>query len=75
LALYRVDWSDPTLYYRAFTGELGEIRYGDQGFEADVSGLSARLEPHHRAGVSRANATPSWAMRAAGSIWTLRGAG
>ena len=43
LALYRVDWSDPTLNYRAFTGELGEIRYGDQGFEAEVSGLSARL--------------------------------
>lgn len=43
LALYRVDWSDPTLTYRAFTGELGEIRYGDQGFEAEVSGLSARL--------------------------------
>lgn len=43
LALYRVDWSDPALFWRAFTGELGEIRYGDQGFEADVSGLSARL--------------------------------
>ena len=43
LTLYRVDWSDPTLHYRAFTGELGEIRYGDQGFEAEVSGLSARL--------------------------------
>lgn len=43
LALYRVDWSDPTQTYRAFTGELGEIRYGDQGFEAEVSGPSARL--------------------------------
>lgn len=43
LALYRVDWTEPALSYRAFTGELGEIRHGDQGFEADVSGLSARL--------------------------------
>ncbi|WP_430431802.1 DUF2163 domain-containing protein [Oceanicaulis sp.] len=43
LSLYRVDWSDPALYYRVFTGELGEIRYGDQGFEAEVSGLTARL--------------------------------
>ena len=43
LALYRVDWSEPSLLWRAFTGELGEIRHGDQGFEADVSGLSARL--------------------------------
>jgi uncharacterized phage protein (TIGR02218 family) len=43
LALYRVDWSEPSLFWRAFTGELGEIRHGDQGFEADVSGLSARL--------------------------------
>ncbi|WP_440957507.1 DUF2163 domain-containing protein [Oceanicaulis sp. LC35] len=43
LVLYRVDWSEPSLFWRAFTGELGEIRYGDQGLEADVSGLSARL--------------------------------
>ncbi|MBG35168.1 MAG: beta tubulin [Oceanicaulis sp.] len=43
LALYRVDWTEPSLFWRAFTGELGEIRHGDQGFEADVSGLSARL--------------------------------
>lgn len=43
LVLYRLDWSEPSLFWRAFTGELGEIRYGEQGFEADVSGLSARL--------------------------------
>lgn len=43
LVLSRVDWSDPSLFYRAFTGELGEIRHGEQGFEAEVAGLSARL--------------------------------
>ncbi|WP_306017206.1 DUF2163 domain-containing protein [Oceanicaulis sp. MMSF_3324] len=43
LVLYRVDWSDPSLFWRAFTGELGEIRHGEQGFEAEVAGLGARL--------------------------------
>ena len=43
LVLSRVDWSEPSLFWRAFTGELGEIRYGAQGFEAEVAGLSARL--------------------------------
>lgn len=41
--VYRVDWRDPDLNYRAFTGELGAMRSGPDGFEAEVSGLSARL--------------------------------
>lgn len=41
--VYRVDWGDPDLNYRAFTGELGAMRASPEGFEAEVSGLSARL--------------------------------
>lgn len=42
-SLHRVDWTEPDLRYRAFTGELGAIRRGEAGFEAELDGLSARL--------------------------------
>lgn len=41
--LYRVDWSDPSLFFKVFTGELGAVTRTKAGFEAEVSGLSARL--------------------------------
>ncbi len=41
--LYRVDWSEPHLFFKAFTGELGAVTFTDAGFEAEVAGLSARL--------------------------------
>ena len=43
VSLHRVDWTEPALRYRAFTGELGAIRRGEAGFEAELDGLSARL--------------------------------
>jgi uncharacterized phage protein (TIGR02218 family) len=41
--LYRVDWSEPSLFFQTFTGELGAVSRSATGFEAEVSGLSARL--------------------------------
>ena len=43
VTLYRVDWSEPELFFKAFTGEIGAVTRGDAGFEAEVSGLGARL--------------------------------
>jgi len=42
--VWRVDWSDPALAFRAFTGEMGAVRRGAVGFEAELAGLSARLD-------------------------------
>ncbi|MCR9128826.1 MAG: DUF2163 domain-containing protein [Alphaproteobacteria bacterium] len=42
--VYRVDWSEPGLFYKAFTGEIGAVKRGETGFEAEVAGLSARLD-------------------------------
>jgi uncharacterized phage protein (TIGR02218 family) len=42
--VWRVDWSDPALAFRAFTGEMGAVRRGTAGFEAELTGLSARLD-------------------------------
>ncbi|XBQ16279.1 MAG: DUF2163 domain-containing protein [Oceanicaulis sp.] len=42
--LYHVDWSQPSLFYKAFTGELGAIRRSESGFEAELEGPSARLD-------------------------------
>lgn len=42
--LYRVDWSDPSLFVRVWTGELGEVRRGEKGFEADLTGPAHRLD-------------------------------
>ena len=41
--IFRVDWSEPSLGFQTFTGELGEIVRADGGFEAELAGLSARL--------------------------------
>ncbi len=41
--LYRVDWTDPNLLVKTFTGELGAMSRNETGFEAEISGLSARL--------------------------------
>lgn len=41
--VYRVDWSEPDLFFKAFTGEIGAVKRGERGFEAEVGGLSARL--------------------------------
>jgi len=43
VALYRVDWSEPALAYKAFTGMLGAVSRTASGFEAELSGLSAKL--------------------------------
>jgi uncharacterized phage protein (TIGR02218 family) len=42
--VYRVDWSDPGAFFKAFTGEIGAVTRGEHGFEAEVSGLTARLD-------------------------------
>ncbi len=42
--VWRVDWREPALNWRAFTGELGAVRRGGAGFEAELPGLSARLD-------------------------------
>lgn len=42
--LYRIDWSQPELFFKAFTGEVGAIKRGEHGFEAEVAGLTARLD-------------------------------
>ena len=41
---WRVDWSDPELRVLVSTGELGEVRRLDGGFEAELLGLAHRLE-------------------------------
>jgi uncharacterized phage protein (TIGR02218 family) len=43
VALYRVDWSEPDLFFKTFTGALGAVSRTTSGFEAEVSGLSAAL--------------------------------
>jgi uncharacterized phage protein (TIGR02218 family) len=43
VALYRVDWTEPALFFRAFSGLIGAVSRTDFGFEAEVSGLSAKL--------------------------------
>lgn len=40
----RVDWTEPDLFYAAFTGEIGAIRRTQSAFEAEISGLSAGLD-------------------------------
>lgn len=42
--LFRVDWSDPSLLMHMWSGSIGEIRYGEAGFEADLRGRAAALE-------------------------------
>ena len=42
--VYRVDWSEPSLFYRAFTGALGAVKRTRSGFEAETAGPTARLE-------------------------------
>lgn len=44
VALFRVDWSDPTLFVRVWTGELGEVRRGKTAFEADLAGPARKLD-------------------------------
>jgi uncharacterized phage protein (TIGR02218 family) len=41
--VYRVDWTDPALAFKAFTGEIGAIKRTETGFEGELAGLSARL--------------------------------
>lgn len=41
--ILRVNWSDPTQYWLAVTGEITDIKRSEVGFEAEISGLSARL--------------------------------
>lgn len=42
--LFRVDWTDPTLFVRVWTGELGEVRRGKSAFEADLAGPARKLD-------------------------------
>ncbi len=41
---WRVDWSEPELAFRTFTGELGAVSRVDGEYEVEVEGLSARLD-------------------------------
>lgn len=41
--LYRVDWTDPSLFIHVFAGRIGEARRGAQAFEAELRGLQAPL--------------------------------
>lgn len=43
-ALYRVDWTDPSLRVLIWRGRLGEVRRGETGFEVELRGLSSALE-------------------------------
>ena len=43
IEIWRVDWEEPTLFVQMIKGNLGEVRRGPIGFEAEVRGLSARL--------------------------------
>ncbi|WP_019961418.1 DUF2163 domain-containing protein [Woodsholea maritima] len=43
LRLMRVNWASPDQHVQIFIGELGEIRHGPAGFEAEILGLSHRL--------------------------------
>lgn len=40
----RVDWTQPSIFVQTWTGEIGETRRGRIAFEAELRGLSARLE-------------------------------
>lgn len=42
--LYRVDWSEPSLRVKVWTGEFGEISHDGFGFRVELNGLSRRLE-------------------------------
>lgn len=39
----RVDWSKPSLFFTVFRGELGAVKRTANGFEAELSGPTARL--------------------------------
>lgn len=41
--LYRVDWSDASLFVHLFAGRIGEVRRGAAAFEAELRGLQAAL--------------------------------
>lgn len=42
--ILRTDWSEPDLFWRAFTGEIAQVRRGPSGFTADLAGPGARLD-------------------------------
>ncbi len=44
VALYLVDWSDPEVRLLVSRGLIGEIRRGERQFEAEITGLSDRLQ-------------------------------
>lgn len=45
ITIYVFDWTDPTLGKRILaSGELGEISFSDQGFDADLRGLTFCLD-------------------------------
>jgi uncharacterized phage protein (TIGR02218 family) len=44
VALYLVDWSDPAVRLLVSRGLIGEIRRSDGRFEAEITGLSDRLQ-------------------------------
>ena len=41
--ILRVNWQNPADYIQTFVGELGEIQHGAMSFEAEVLGLTHRL--------------------------------
>ena len=41
--IFRADWSDVALRWRAMTGEIGAVTRSEHGFEAEIEGLTARL--------------------------------
>jgi len=53
ILFWLVDWSDPASRLLLARGYLGEVRRGDQAFEAEVVGLTERLnQPYGRAFVA-----------------------
>jgi uncharacterized phage protein (TIGR02218 family) len=42
--ILRADWREPALFWRAFTGEIAQVRRGPSGFTADLAGPGARLD-------------------------------
>ena len=42
--IHAVDWTAPALRFRVFTGALGAVKRTERGYEAELEGLSARLD-------------------------------
>lgn len=71
IALWLVDWQDQSVRLLLSRGQIGSIRRGESAFEAEVTGLTDRLnQPIGRAYLR--HAMPGWATAGAGWICPRR---